>query len=71
MPVQDEDSMPIQEDFPAESALSNAVTLAKDRMLDEVDDNVSIVSSSMEKRWRANFTSPTYRYRCGDADVPL
>ena len=75
MPVQDEESMPIQEDFPAESALSNAVTPAKDRMLDEVDDNISIVSSSQEKRRRANFTSPTYRQqevaRCGDADDSL
>ena len=49
MPVQDKDSMPIQEDFLAESAQSNVVTPAEDHMLDEVDDNVSTVSSSQEK----------------------
>ena len=71
-PVQDEDSTPIQEDSPTETAQSNAVTPAKDCMLDEVDDNISIMSSSQEKQWKAKFTSLTYRQqevaRCGDAD---
>ena len=49
MHIQDEDSMPVQEDFPAKLVQSNVVTLAEDRMLDEVDDNVSIASSSQKK----------------------
>ena len=49
MPVHDKDSTPVQGDFLAKSVQSNAVTLTEDRMLDEVDDNVSITSSSEEK----------------------
>ena len=45
---------------------------AKDCMLEEVDDNVSIVSSSQEKRRMASFTSLAYRQEeiadCGDAN---
>ena len=71
-PIQDKDSMPIHKDFPAEPAQSNVVTPAEDRMLDEVDDNISIASSSQEKLWKTNFTSPTYQQqevaRRGDAD---
>ena len=71
-PVQDEDSMPVQEDFPAETVQSNAVTPAKDHILDKVDDNVSIASCSQEKQQKANFTSLTYRQQevagHGDAD---
>ena len=49
MPIQDEDSTPIQEDFPAESVQSNVVMPDEDCMLDEVDNNISIASSSQEK----------------------
>ena len=48
-PIQDESTTPIQEDIPAESVQSNVVTAAKDCMLEEVDNNVSVVSSSQEK----------------------
>ena len=51
--------MPVQEDVLAELAQSNVMP-AEDSMLDKEDDNTSIASSSQEKRWMANFTSPTY-----------
>ena len=54
-PIQDEGSTPVQEDVLAESVQSNVVMPAKDCMLDEVDDNISIASSSQEKWWVANF----------------
>ena len=72
MPVQDEDSTPVQEDLQAELVQSNVVTPAEDRMLDEVDNSVSIASSSQEKWWKANFISLTYWQQevagRGDAD---
>ena len=49
MPVQDEDSTPVQEDLQAELAQSNVVTPAEDHMLDKVDNSVSIASSSQKK----------------------
>ena len=52
--------MPIQEETPAESVQSSVVTPAEDCMLDEVDDSVSVVLSSQEKRRMANLTSPSY-----------
>ena len=49
MPIQDENATPILEDVPAESVQSSVVMPAEDHMLDKVDDNVSVVSSSQEK----------------------
>ena len=49
MPIQDESVTPVQKDIPGKSAHSNVVTEAEDRMLDEADDNVSVMLSSQEK----------------------
>ena len=49
MPIQDETVMPVQKDFSEGSAHSKVVTAEEDRMLDEEDNNVSVVSSSQEK----------------------
>ena len=68
MPIQDESATPIQEDIPAESAQSNVVMPAKDHMLEEVDDNLSVVSSFQVYRQEEIAD-------CGDADdfsaIPL
>ena len=47
--MQDESVTPIQKDIPGKSAHSNVVTEAEDHMLDEADDNMSVMSSSEEK----------------------
>ena len=42
------DVTPIQEDIPDDSTQSNVMTEAKDCILDETDDNVSVMLSSQE-----------------------
>ena len=45
MPIQDENATLVLEDVPAGSVQSSVVMPAEDRMLDEVDDNISVVLS--------------------------
>ena len=49
MPIQDKSVMPVKEDVQTESVQSSAVTPAEDHMLDKVDDNMSVTSSSQER----------------------
>ena len=51
--------MPVQDDTPGDTTMSNMVTEEGNHLLDDEGDNVSIVLSQ-EKRRPANFTSPTY-----------
>ena len=45
----DKSIMPVKEDVQTESVQSSAVTPAEDHMLDKVDDNMSVTSSSQER----------------------
>ena len=50
MPMQDKSITPIQEDISDDPTQFNVVTEAKDHMLDETDDNMSVVSSFQERQ---------------------
>ena len=59
-PIQDESITPVQDDTVKNTTMSTMVTEEENHLLDDEDDNISIVSSQ-GKRWQANFTSLMYR----------
>ena len=44
-PIQDESVTPVQDDTPRDTTMSNVVTEEENYLLDDEEDNVSIVSS--------------------------
>ena len=59
-PIQDESITPVQEDTVGNMTMSTMVTEEENCLLDDENDNVSIVSSQGKRR-QDNFTSPMYR----------
>ena len=51
--------MPVQDDLIGNATMSTVVTEEENHLLDDEEDNVSVVSSQGKRR-QANFTSPMY-----------
>ena len=58
--VHNESIMPVEDDILGDQTMSDPVTEAENRLLDDEGDNVSIASSSQGKWGPVNFTSPMY-----------